>query len=56
MVQHDNVVAAPSVREAIELAKNLTPAAATICITGSLYLVGEAMAALKSDMLTETFQ
>ena len=43
----DRIVASSSVREAIAAAKKLTPADGTICVTGSLYLVGEALAGMK---------
>ncbi|MFZ0061245.1 MAG: folylpolyglutamate synthase/dihydrofolate synthase family protein [Pyrinomonadaceae bacterium] len=40
---------AKSVTEAINIAKEITPADDLICITGSLYLVGDAQAALKAN-------
>jgi folylpolyglutamate synthase/dihydropteroate synthase len=39
---------APSVPEGIEMARSLTSPDATILVTGSLYLVGEALAHLKT--------
>jgi dihydrofolate synthase/folylpolyglutamate synthase len=35
---------APTVAEALRTARELTPPGGTVCVTGSLYLVGEARA------------
>lgn len=40
---------ATSLKDAIELAKKKTPDRGTICVTGSLYLVGEAIALRKAN-------
>ncbi|HWN09503.1 MAG TPA: folylpolyglutamate synthase/dihydrofolate synthase family protein [Pyrinomonadaceae bacterium] len=47
----DRIVASKSVREAMDEAKKLTPVDGTICLTGSLYLVGETLA----DLRTQSF-
>lgn len=44
----DRIVSSPSVSEAMHQAQSLTPASGTICVTGSLYLVGEVMGILKA--------
>ncbi|HEX5709089.1 MAG TPA: hypothetical protein VFX96_17440, partial [Pyrinomonadaceae bacterium] len=48
--RHDlsTIALAPSVSDALTLARTLTPAGGLICVTGSLYLVGEAKAALQA--------
>jgi dihydrofolate synthase/folylpolyglutamate synthase len=43
------VQAARSVAEAINIAKQITPDGDLICITGSLYLVGDTQAALRAS-------
>jgi dihydrofolate synthase/folylpolyglutamate synthase len=43
------VHAARTVKEAIKIAKEITPEGALICITGSLYLVGDTQAALRAS-------
>ncbi|MDQ2936319.1 MAG: bifunctional folylpolyglutamate synthase/dihydrofolate synthase [Acidobacteriota bacterium] len=48
-----NSLAAPSVSEALRQAKNVTPHDGLICITGSLYLVGEVKAILNSTLLSK---
>ena len=47
LIPVEKIVAAGPVRKALELAQDLTPAGGTICVTGSLYLLGEAMALIK---------
>ncbi|HMH43415.1 MAG TPA: cyanophycin synthetase, partial [Pyrinomonadaceae bacterium] len=42
------VLRASSVDEALQLARMVTPAGGLVCVTGSLYLVGAAQAALRS--------
>jgi len=42
------VLRAPSVEGALQLARMSTPTESLICVTGSLYLVGAAQAALRS--------
>lgn len=42
------VLRASSVDEALQLARTVTPAGGLVCVTGSLYLVGAAQAALRS--------
>jgi len=46
----DRIVTLSSVREAIDEAKRLTPADGTICVTGSLYLVGETLEILNGNL------
>jgi len=53
VVQRDKIVASGSAREAITLAKKMTPDRGIICVTGSLYLVGETMAILNAKVLAE---
>ena len=48
-VSAEKIVIAGSVREAIDQARNLTSPGGTICVTGSLYLVGEALAIIKAE-------
>lgn len=45
----ENTFAIPSVREALRRAQSLTAPGGRICVTGSLYLVGEVSAALYDD-------
>jgi dihydrofolate synthase/folylpolyglutamate synthase len=40
-LRNDNVFVAPNVKQAIKIAREVTPQAGLICVTGSLYLVGE---------------
>jgi dihydrofolate synthase/folylpolyglutamate synthase len=47
-VQGENLFATSSVSEAIQRAKAITPPGGMICITGSLYLIGEIKALIKS--------
>jgi dihydrofolate synthase/folylpolyglutamate synthase len=47
------IALAPSSRDALTLALTQTPAGGTVCVTGSLYLVGEVKALLDGD---ESFQ
>ncbi len=49
----DKIVATSSAREAIAVAKNLTPDGGIICVTGSLYLLGETTAILNAKVLAE---
>jgi dihydrofolate synthase/folylpolyglutamate synthase len=44
IVNGEKVIAAPSVSEALQKASDLTPSDGLICITGSLYLLGEVKA------------
>jgi len=44
LIARDQIIASGSVSEAMDLARNLAEAKGTICVTGSLYLVGEALA------------
>ena len=48
---HDGVLLAPSPAEALRLARELTPPGGLVCVTGSLYLVGEVKAALAGGLL-----
>ncbi len=50
----EKIFAIPSVREALRKAQTLTPAGGRICVTGSLYLVGEVSAALYDDSAANT--
>lgn len=45
----DNIYPAKNVREALEIARKVTGTDGLICVTGSLYLVGEAQKALKEN-------
>jgi dihydrofolate synthase/folylpolyglutamate synthase len=47
IVSCDRVVAARSVSDALQMAKDITPPNGIICVTGSLYLLGEVKAILK---------
>ncbi|MFN2529659.1 MAG: folylpolyglutamate synthase/dihydrofolate synthase family protein [Pyrinomonadaceae bacterium] len=49
-----NVTIAQSVSQALELAQKLTSPDGTICVTGSLYLVGEAREVLSQKHMTQT--
>ncbi|HVQ38314.1 MAG TPA: folylpolyglutamate synthase/dihydrofolate synthase family protein [Pyrinomonadaceae bacterium] len=49
IVGPENVTAARSVREALRLARSLTPANGLICVTGSLYLLGEVRAIMQKS-------
>ncbi len=44
----DRIVTSKSVREAMDEARKLTPVDGTICVTGSLYLVGETLANMRA--------
>lgn len=46
-VAPEKITVSISIQDAIDQAKNATPAGGTICVTGSLYLVGETMAIMK---------
>jgi dihydrofolate synthase/folylpolyglutamate synthase len=46
-------IAAKSAGEAIAIATKLTPAGGMICVTGSLYLVGEITAFINTMVLAE---
>ena len=48
MVSPEKIVASRSASEAIDLARTLTAPDGTICVTGSLYLVGETMASMNA--------
>jgi dihydrofolate synthase/folylpolyglutamate synthase len=48
IVRHERVTVARSVSEAFELAGDLTPPHGVICVTGSLYLLGEVKARIQS--------
>ncbi|MBC8032466.1 MAG: bifunctional folylpolyglutamate synthase/dihydrofolate synthase [Pyrinomonadaceae bacterium] len=47
-VSPDKIVSSNSVPEAVALAKSLTQPDGTVCVTGSLYLVGETMAIMNA--------
>ncbi len=47
ILRHDRVTAVGSVGEAVQLAKDVTPPHGVICVTGSLYLLGEVKAIMK---------
>jgi dihydrofolate synthase/folylpolyglutamate synthase len=53
IVDQKNILAAPSVRQALCRAKEVTPSGGLICVTGSLYLVGEVKALLKELTLSK---
>lgn len=46
ILSHERILAAPLVSEALQLAKHLTPPNGLICVTGSIYLLGEVKAIL----------
>lgn len=50
----DRVHAAQTVAEAIRIAKEITPDHELICVTGSLYLIGEVQSLLRKAKKTET--
>lgn len=54
-VSGEKMIAAPSTRAAIGLAESLTPPDGTICVTGSLYLVGETLALLNPNRFTKAY-
>lgn len=47
IVDHERVLPARLVSEALQMAKDITPPNGLICVTGSLYLLGEVKAILK---------
>jgi dihydrofolate synthase/folylpolyglutamate synthase len=49
----ENGFAAPSVSEALRQAKDVTPYDGLICVTGSLYLVGEVKSLMNSTLLSK---
>lgn len=53
-VETNRVCAAQTVTEAIRIAKEITPDDELICITGSLYLIGEVQSLLRKTKKTET--
>jgi len=50
-VSPERLLASRTVQEAIDLARNQTPPGGIICVTGSLYLLGETMASLKANQV-----
>lgn len=52
-VGHKKIFATQSVSKALQKAKELTPSDGLICVTGSLYLVGEAKAIMKEAAVSE---
>jgi folylpolyglutamate synthase/dihydropteroate synthase len=48
-VSSDKVIVSASVAEAIDRARDQTAPGGIICVTGSLYLLGEAIAILKAS-------
>jgi dihydrofolate synthase/folylpolyglutamate synthase len=53
IVDQKNILADPSVRQALCRAKEVTPSGGLICVTGSLYLVGEVKALLNELTLSK---
>jgi dihydrofolate synthase/folylpolyglutamate synthase len=53
IVDQKNILAAPSVRQALRQAKEVTPSGGLICVTGSLYLVGEVKSIMNSSSLSK---
>jgi dihydrofolate synthase/folylpolyglutamate synthase len=53
-VEPDKINVADSVSEALQKARDLTPSDGVICVTGSLYLIGEIKAIIKTAPLAET--
>jgi dihydrofolate synthase/folylpolyglutamate synthase len=53
IVDQKNILAAPSVRQALHQAKEVTPSGGLICVTGSLYLVGEVKEIMNSSSLSK---
>jgi len=51
IVDQEKILAAPSVKQALCQAKEATPSGGLICVTGSLYLVGEVKAILNASSL-----
>lgn len=50
-VERGKISVVPAVREALQTARDITPPDGVICVTGSLYLVGEACAVLQQTQL-----
>ncbi len=48
LISPDRIIRSPSIKAAMDQAQNLTAVSGTICVTGSLYLVGEVMAILRA--------
>jgi dihydrofolate synthase/folylpolyglutamate synthase len=47
ILKHEKIAVAHSVGDALKLAKDLTPPQGLICVTGSLYLLGEVKAIIQ---------
>jgi dihydrofolate synthase/folylpolyglutamate synthase len=54
MAAPQKITATRSVAEALETARQLTPTGSMICVTGSLYLVGETKAILNAAAYSQT--
>lgn len=52
-VERNKILLAPLASEALQKAQALTPTNGLICVTGSLYLVGEIKAAMNAPVLSE---
>jgi dihydrofolate synthase/folylpolyglutamate synthase len=50
--EKDRIATASSVRQALQIARELTPGVGSICVTGSLYLVGEIQQLLREHSRT----
>lgn len=53
IVDQKNILAAPSVRQALCRAQEVTPNGGLICVTGSLYLIGEVKAIINASSLSK---
>jgi dihydrofolate synthase/folylpolyglutamate synthase len=53
ILEPDKIISTPSVGKAIQKAQELTPVDGLICVTGSLYLVGEIKAMMNAEALSE---
>jgi dihydrofolate synthase/folylpolyglutamate synthase len=53
IVEHQKIASTRSVSEALQKAREFTPADGLICVTGSLYLVGEIKAIMNAAAMSE---
>jgi len=53
ILEHQKIISTRSVSEALQKAREFTPADGLICVTGSLYLVGETKAIVNAAVLSE---
>lgn len=53
LVKPEKIFVAPGISEALQTAKDVTPDGGVVCVTGSLYLVGEIKSAMNADRLSQ---